>query len=299
MSSAFSRDRSIGWGCPLLVVAFTALAVSQQQSSANRPKFDVASVKPCKVNTFGTNGGGTSPGRLTAHCAAVVNLVRQAYAMFRDGKMNERGRLAKVEGGPSWAYSDRFEIEAKADSRLDWSVMQGPMMQSLLEDRFHLKVHSEIRDVPAYVLTVAKEGIRLPAAKQSCILIGPGHPPPPNLRTMSPSEFRGLTCGHADTNGQEFHLHGATIADLCEALSWIPFDRQMFVDKTGVSGRFDFDFKQPNFVPEEPGGIPINPLELQIEAYRSALGKYGLKIESGKAQGEFLIIDHLERPSSN
>jgi uncharacterized protein (TIGR03435 family) len=287
------------WSAPILLAVCTSLLMSQPQSSANRPKFDVASIKPCKESTFGTNGGATSPGRLTEHCAVVANLVKRAYGMFRDGKMEERGRLAKVEGGPAWAYSDRFEIEAKADSGQSGTIMEGPMMQSLLEDRFKLKVHLETRDVPVYVLLAAKGGIKLRAAKQSCFPVGPGHPPP-NLPNVTPAERLLLGCGHPDARNQEFHLHGATMGDLCDALSWIPFDRQEFVDKTGVNGRFDFDFKLPEFVPEEPGTAPhVDPRDRLIEAYRSALGKFGLKIDSGKGPGEFLIIDRLERPSAN
>lgn len=131
MNYPFSRTPSFVWSLPFLLAVCTALLTGQPQSSPDRPKFDVASVKPCKKNTFGTNAGGTSPGRLTEHCAAVADLVRRACGMFRDGKMEERGRLARVEGGPAWAYSERFEIEAKADTSQGGTVMEGPMMQSL------------------------------------------------------------------------------------------------------------------------------------------------------------------------
>ncbi len=157
-------------------LAFAAALCAQVQTA--KPRFEVASVKLCKENLWGTNGGGASPGRLTIHCTAVVNLVRQAYAVFAGGKMNRAGQETKVEGGPAWAYSELYEIQAKAEGNPGPGVMPGPMMQSLLEDRFHLKIHRETREVPVYVLTVAKGGVRLPAAKQPCFTVGPGHPQP-------------------------------------------------------------------------------------------------------------------------
>ena len=168
------------------------------------------------------------------------------------------------------------------------------MMQALLEDRFKLKVHAETRSVPVYVLAVAKSGVKSPAAKQPCFVMGIGDP-----SKMVPAERRFLRCGHAVLANDEFHLHGATIADLSDALSWMPFDRR-FVDRSGTTARFDFDFQllAPG-AQESSTPLPVTGLERRFEMYQAALRKIGLKVDLGKGPGEVLVIDHLERPSAN
>jgi uncharacterized protein (TIGR03435 family) len=259
-----------------------ALAAVVAQSGG-KPRFEVASVKACKVNTFGTNGGSMSPGRVTVHCEAVVNLVRRAYAVFADGKENRGGERTTVDGGPRWAYDDLWEIEAKSDGKQKMNVMAGPMMQSLLEERFKLKVHRETRQVPVYVLTASKGGVKLPAAKQGCFVLDEDHRPP----ALPPEQLRLLRCGSADPRNQEFHMRGASMDDLAYALSRVGFDRRV-LDRTGLAGQYDIDFKW---------GTPDEGT--MLEGYQAALAKLGLKLESGTGPGEFLIIDHVERPAEN
>ena len=61
-----------------------------------------------------------------------------------------------IIGGPSWADSDLYDIEARADGEAPPDQMYGPMIQTLLENRFRLKIHSEAREVPVHALKVAK-----------------------------------------------------------------------------------------------------------------------------------------------
>src|SRR5262249_18462051 len=65
----------------------------------------------------------------------------------------------QIIGGPGWMVNDRFDIEAKPpqDHPVTQTEMQS-MMQALLEDRFQLKTHREMREVPTYNLIVVKEG---------------------------------------------------------------------------------------------------------------------------------------------
>ena len=54
----------------------------------------------------------------------------------------------KVLGLPGWADSELYDIEAKPEGRVPADQMFGPMMQVLLEDRFHVKIHRETRELP-------------------------------------------------------------------------------------------------------------------------------------------------------
>jgi uncharacterized protein (TIGR03435 family) len=66
-----------------------------------------------------------------------------------------------VSGGPAWIDSDRYTIDAKAEGSSNPGNDDGADASGLLEDRFKLKHHREIRQVPIYVLTAAKGGIKL------------------------------------------------------------------------------------------------------------------------------------------
>ena len=295
MHHRYSPNRSAA-----VVVAIACATALPAQDQAAKPRFEVASVKLCKENPWGTDGGGGSPGRLTRHCTAVVNLIREAYAVFDGARMNRDGQETKVEGGPAWAYSELYEIQAKADGAQNPGVMQGPMMQSLLEDRFHLKIHRETREVPVYVLSVAKGGLKLPAAKQPCFTVGPGHPRP----DLPLEQLIRLRCGSADFKNGEFHMHGTTLADLAYALRRTGFDRKV-VDRTGVSGQFDVDFRWSlvdRVAPTGDAAAPPSPrstIDDYVVAYETALAKFGLRLDPGKAPGEFIVIDRVERPSGN
>src|SRR5213078_2961987 len=130
---------------------------------AARSRFDVVSIKPCKPNV--TNGvpavgGDSSPGRLSIGCGILaetdnVGLIQRAYNRYASGKLTSE-KMIPIEGGPDWIHSERFAIDAKADGQPGILMMQGPMMQTILEDRFKLKIHRETRQGPVYELALGK-----------------------------------------------------------------------------------------------------------------------------------------------
>jgi uncharacterized protein (TIGR03435 family) len=162
----------------VLAALLIAIAPSARAQSS-RPQFEVVSIK---VNHSGSRAmsccGG--PGRLAGTNVTLGRLIRVAYNV----------QDFQVIGGPAWMESDRFDIEAKAadDSpgKQQTAIVQGPMLQSLLEDRFKLVVHHETRELPVYDLTVAKSGAKLKTA--TCITRDPNAPPAAGQR---PSAFCG------------------------------------------------------------------------------------------------------------
>jgi len=166
-------------------------------------------------------------------------------------------------------------------------------LQALLEERFHLKIHSVERDLPVYALVVAKGGPKLEPAKEgSCTPVDFSAEPPPN------------PCGafFPDGRGGTKTLH-QTMAGLCLQFSAV-LDRDV-VDRTGLSGGFDIDmplagedlfpFAGKSAPPPGEAPPPADPLS----AIMAAVQKLGLRIEPAKASTQFLAIDHLERPSEN
>ena len=86
--------------------------------------------------------------------------IRGAYGSYGFGR-NPNVRPPKILGGPDWVDTDRYDIVAKAPGETGLDEMYGPMLRALLEDRFGLKIHSEIRELPVYALTAAGGGAKL------------------------------------------------------------------------------------------------------------------------------------------
>jgi uncharacterized protein (TIGR03435 family) len=294
--------------------------------SANAPKFEVAAIKPCKSGDVapipgtksGRGGSGRvtgSPGRLNAECQTVANLIRDAYLSYANGDpwpqpagsltrvapVSDRLRHQEIKGSPGWVDSDHYTIEAKAEGSQNVEMMRGPMMKALLEDRFKLKLHRENREIPVYELTVAKGGAKLKAARDgSCFVADRDHPPP----EQEPGQPFIAPCG--GFSGDD--LNGSTIANLCRQFSVLT-DRDV-IDKTGIIGVFDMRLEglweearrsAPADGAAGPGNPPVglpDPADVYAAA-RIAVQKLGLKLEPAKGSGEFLVIDHVEKPSGN
>jgi bla regulator protein blaR1 len=129
---------------PILIGVMTAPVIRAQNPPANTPRFEVASIKPCKEADNGPSPK-SSPGRLVEDCHELLNIIGNAYTTFADGHLNLNAEPAPMTGGPPWLHSASYNINAKAEGN---PMMLGPMMQRLLEDRFHLKIHRETREGP-------------------------------------------------------------------------------------------------------------------------------------------------------
>jgi len=307
---------------PIMLGMMNAPATQAQSSSSDnstrvaRPKFEVASIKPCsdKGSAPGRKKGGAgasgdlSPGTLRLDCSTVMDLIKGAYVLFADGRVNPRSRVP-VEGGPSWINSVRYQIDAKANGARGQGMMRGPMLQTLLEDRFKLKIHHETREVPAYALTVAKGGLKLhPFQEGSCIprdftTFFEQFPPQPFPELPPDQKY----CGGGTT------VKGANVTLEATAMSIDNFikhslpglDRPV-VNKTGITGLFDFhlefapDETMPDFRDSATGANSATPSELAGPSIFTTLQRQlGLKLEPAKGLADFLIIDQVEKPSAN
>jgi uncharacterized protein (TIGR03435 family) len=223
-----------------------------------------------------------------------------AYFWNANGHANSSLITPPISGGPAWINSDKFMINAKADGNTPQEIMRGPMLQALIEERFKLKIRHETREVPVYALTVAKNGPKLQRFKEgSCIPID--HTKPDSFKP-------GRTCvSRTGRNGSNvtFDVRGLSLHDFS---AWFGLDRPV-IDRTGITGLFDFhlefapDQSTPTYLPggdqnrgfvatpDDPAGGP--------SIFTAVKEQLGLRLDPAKGPQEFLVIDHVERPSEN
>jgi len=129
-----------------LVAQACALA---QTADHRRPEFAVGSVKPS--NSLGSPEVGNFNGRGSGKNATLKMVMATAYQV----------PIFQISGGPAWTDSERFDVEGKAEDPKTGYVQLRLMMQSLLEDRFHLRVHRETRVSSVYFLKTTKGGVKM------------------------------------------------------------------------------------------------------------------------------------------
>jgi uncharacterized protein (TIGR03435 family) len=208
---------------------------------------------------------------------------------------------------------DLFEIEAHAEGNPTKDQMR-LMMQSLLADRFRLRVHFETREGPVFALTLVGPGRTGPKIRPHAD--GPACPdsfdvdsmknPPRNANDAFPA-MCGVAQSTRTANATLLGARDMTVGTFAEAIysfgSLTGEVNKPVVDQTGLKGRYDFRLELPvgtfsfslappsqDAPPPDPKGTPF------LNALREQLG---LKLVASKGPIRKLIIDHAEPPSGN
>jgi uncharacterized protein (TIGR03435 family) len=268
---------------------------SSTAASGSKTAFEVASIKPCHehLSTGGRGGaqeGATksSPGRLNLACQSARALIRIAYIRANFRKTGEDS--LQMEGGPSWIDVKHYSIAAKAEGAAPIEVMEGPMLQRLLEDRFHLKTHRETREASVYALSVGKSGLKIkPAAEGSCTARDPD-----DTDFFAPVAGQKPYCGEAGMAMNPYQLTFTLTSGTMHQLASNLGSRvgRPVLDKTGIVDKFDFHLEF------SPIGADASD-ERTAQSIFSAVAAIGLKLEATKGPRDFLIIDHVEEPIEN
>jgi uncharacterized protein (TIGR03435 family) len=201
--------------------------------------------------------------------------------------------------------SERYDVTAKAPDGTKGPEKLQLMTQTMLEDRFKLKVHRETKEVPVYALLVGKNGPKLQASDEAaCASKEPGNAPPSPPgpgRGPGPLDVRcgGMWMGPNTLTGGKMKMN-QFIGGLSNILG------RPVIDKTGYTGTFDV---QLTFSPEGTafaGGLPGMPAGVvpQVDntlpsIFTVVQEQLGLKLESQKGPGQVLVIDYAEKPSEN
>ena len=222
--------------------------------------FDVASIKPNPESSH--RGMHRTPGRLTA-TASVRALISIASNIPE----------IQIIGAPDWVNSQRYDINATTPASPNQTFVSQEDKQrirALLAERFKLITHIEKRERPTYMLVIAKKGMRLS---------------PPTLTDPRP----GLTSGRNRNDG---HLSGVNVA-LSMLADFLTQELGRPVqDQTGLRGRYDFKMawsrSDDSSTPSESSSVFV--------ALREQLG---LNLIPRKGRIDFIVVDHVERPSEN
>jgi uncharacterized protein (TIGR03435 family) len=239
---------------PAAVAAEETKMPKWQVEAGGEMAFEVASIRPIKPGEItppnapplSYDDAYRPTGGIFTAASAVVEYIQFAY------KLNQNQQSLLQTSLPKWAIIDRYEIHAKSENQSPTKDQMRLMMQSLLGERFGLKVHFEAIDTPVLALTLIKPGN--PGPKLRPHEEGPAcdYRPPSNDSGLPPerTSVYPLICDAYMGRPMPDHsiLVGSrnTTLDLMSAF----FARQMehpVVDRTGLTGRFDFTL---NFTPE-------------------------------------------------
>ena len=242
-------------------VSLIAVAAFSQVQAPT--EFEVASIRPNTANdrivTISVGPGG----RFTARGYTLVLLMQRAYGVMD----------WNVSGGPGWIREDRWDVAAKAKVAGDLTEAQlKPMLQRMLAERFNLKLHEGSKEMSGYALVVRRGGPKLKAAADGQ--------------------------EHADTfrmNATGLSGQGIKMADFARFVGGKL--GLVVVDKTGLTGVYDFKIDWPEETDQSPGVDPR-------EAYRSVVfaaleDQLGLKLAVQKVAVQMLVIDSVEKASRN
>lgn len=239
---------------PLLIAgAMVGVAFSQS--------FEVASIHMyadgAPFPTDGAIGIRVSPDGVAWRYARLLFCIGWAYDI--------PGRIS----GPDWIH-DRYDIVAKASGPVSKDQLR-LMVQTLLEERFKLKVRRETVELPVVALVVAKNGAK-------------------NLQPSTEGEPMKYEPGNGTLRFQGSMANFATILGNSP-----PYGvREQVVDQTGIGGLFNITLNVGNFDVNDPafGG---KYAEMQGAAFvfiSSALEKkYGLRLEHRKVPLASLVVE--------
>lgn len=244
--------------------AATALILLVMPVTPGAQSFDAISIKP---NSSGVTARSFSirPGQLAATNVTVRHVMWNAYGVRDD----------EIIGGPGWLATDRFDIIATIGGNPTQSETR-QMLRNLLADRFKLKVHSAIQEVPIYALVVARPDGKLGPK------LRPAEGPCAEGRVGGPGGGCGFKVGTGSMAGRN-----ATPARIAGELAG--FVGRRVIDRTGLTTGFDIELEWSPDFQNDAGPSIFTAVQEQL----------GLKLESTRGPVEVVVIDSVERPSEN
>jgi uncharacterized protein (TIGR03435 family) len=245
-----------------LLGLITPLCMGQAQpqpSAASQSSFEVATIRHAPPGTDPMSGQWSPPGigRFFAKNVTLVFLIHMAYGV--DEK--------QIEGKPAWMDSELYDVEAKPAEGVKLSREElKPLLQNLLQERFHLVTHMEVKPRKGYALMIAPGG--------------------PKLQATKGDHFPGFRVHTAPGWLEGFNWSMPYLATMLQASAGRPV-----MDKTGLSGGYDLKLV---YAPD------VNTDSSLPSLFTALQETLGLKLESQDVPVQVVVIDHVDRePTEN
>ncbi|HEX5432228.1 MAG TPA: TIGR03435 family protein [Bryobacteraceae bacterium] len=240
------------------ITFWLALSSAPGQVSAPPQTFDVVSIRPSQPGGYFSEF--PSPDGFTARNITLRILIEGAYGGLEP---------YQIVGGPGWIDSEKFDVLAKSEHGISRAEL-GPMLQTILADRFKLVMHKEPKKLPGYALVVAKGGQK--------------------IRLSEPQGEK----AQVTRNGTRIAARNLRFSQLVETLERIV--GRNVIDETGIKGQVDFTLEWTR----DTGLTPVPEAQSAGPSIFTAVEEQlGLKLEPRKQIGDVYVIDHVVHPSAN
>jgi uncharacterized protein (TIGR03435 family) len=248
-------------------MALFAAPAAFGQGSDSALRFKVADVHPsARSDIAEVSGGLVRGGRYLLWHAAMLDLVRLAYGV--DAK--------QVLGGPNWLELDRFDIRAMLPPGAA-PIGIKPMLQALLAERFGLVAHRDTKPVQVWALTAGRH----PLLKRSDSSAESG------CRSRESSDFVSLTCRNLTMAAFVSNLQSG------DGGVWYYLNDNLVVDRTDLTGAWDFDLKYSARWNTAVAGT-------RIVSLFDAIDTLGLKLDAAMVPMPVVVVDRVNRtPTPN
>lgn len=263
----------------VLIALFAAAAAAGAQPEPDGPAFEAATVRPNRSGEARRQIEVLPGGRFNATNMTLWQILSVAYPV--DGRFRDEIQLT---GGPAWIKSDRFDIVAKAEGSphldtnkpgstvtdVDRNAVERirAMLRRFLAERFKLRMHHEMRELPIYELVMGRSGGAFG----------------PELRKAAGD--CGRDCGSIRRMGPDTVVGAAvSMGSLAHSMSdWV---RRTVVDKTGIAGPTDFTL---NWAPDGSTDTDAPSIFTAVQE------QLGLKLEPARGLVDVLVVESAERP---
>jgi len=260
-------------------VLIAACVLTGAADAQPTPRFDVVSIHPVPPNApmIVREIGYTSVhpgGQYIDPSVSLSSLIAFAYRI---------PAYFQLTGLPDWAKRQEYSVSAKPSPDFPALPPAGNteqvrlMMRALLADRFHLKLHTETREEPVYQLELAKGGLKIKEVAA---------PEPPAGET--PVGF-----AYSNSSGRIIGKK-STITGVAKAIE--PHLKRPIIDRTGLTGYYDFDISWRALDQSSEPGAGADGLALVISTLQDRLG---LRLTKATGPVQYWIVDHVETPGEN
>jgi len=288
------------------VLSVTAAAMAAAQTAPSRPAFEVASIKP-SPNASEIEQGKVAVGvHIDGAQVHVASFTVKEYLGIA-----YRLKIAQISG-PDWISQDRFDISATIPAGANSSQIS-EMFQTLLADRFHIKIHHDKKEFPVYALVEGKNPLKVKE-----------EPPDPSPDPAAPPPFS--VSGGGSVNGVNINYgNGSTFSFVPNTVEVHKLSMEQFagiierftdrtvVDMTGLKGQYDFkvDINSEDYLPmlihsALNAGVSLPPEAAKMAEGHTAAGlsdalqQVGLKLDARKAPLDVIVVDDGRRtPTEN